>query len=160
MGFSLPASIGAAYAEEISNIVCLVGDGAFHMNIQEMLMLSKGDLPVHIVLLNNSCLGMIRDYQEKVFSKRYAATTDEFSDVDYQAIAKAYGVNYSQVKTIADVESAVLELNGPGSGLIEVVLDKGSNTHPLLGTDMFHQLPLLTEKDWKRIEEEAQNASV
>lgn len=160
MGFSLPAAIGAAYAEGVSNVVCLVGDGAFHMNIQEMLMLSKGDLPVHVVLLNNSCLGMIRDYQEKVFCERYAATTDEFKDVDYQAIAKAYRVNYLRVKTMLDIEAAITELNSQRSSLIEIVLAEDSNTWPVLGTDMFNQLPLLTERDWEWIEKEVQNASI
>lgn len=160
MGFSLPAAIGAAYAKGVSNVVCFVGDGAFHMNIQEMLMLSKGNLPVHVVVLNNGCLGMIRDYQEKAFCKRYAATIDEFKEVDYQAIAKAYGVDYLQVRTISDMEAAVMELNTQCSNLIEINLDENSNTCPQLGTDMFSQLPLLTEGEWERIEEEAQNASV
>lgn len=160
MGFSLPASIGAAYVEGVSNVICLVGDGAFHMNIQEMLMLSKGDLPVHIVLMNNSCLGMIRDYQEKAFCARYAATIEEFRDIDYRAIAKAYHVDYMHVKTMSDVETAIDRLNSQRSGLIEIMLEERSNTIPLLGTGMFTQLPLLTRQEIEEIEEEVRNASI
>ena len=160
MGFSLPASIGAAYAEGVSNVICLIGDGAFHMNIQEMLMLSKGDLPVHIVLMNNSCLGMIRDYQEKAFCARYAATINEFQNIDYQAIAKAYHVDYMQVKTMSDVEMAIDRLNSQHCELIEIILEEQSNTIPLLGTGMFTQLPLLTRQELEEIEKEVRNAPI
>lgn len=157
MGFALPAAIGCAYGAKPASVMCFVGDGAFHMNIQEMLMLSRDGLPVHVVLFNNECLGMIRDYQEKVFSSRFSATVREFQGIDYKALAAAYGADYVQVRTIAQAEAACRVFSAERPSLIEVVLDEDTNAFPMLGDDMFHQKPPLTSEELETIELEAKS---
>ena len=157
MGFALPASIGCAYGETTENVVCFVGDGALHMNIQEMLVLSRDKLPVHIILFNNRCLGMIRDYQEKVFSSRFSASVQEFKSIDYRKLAAAYGVGYLQMRTYAQMENVCRMLSAKRPSLIEIVLDEDTNTVPQLGDDMFNQKPLLTLEEIEKVELEAKS---
>ena len=100
MGFALPAAIGAAIGSG-KKVYCIDGDGGFQMNIQELLTVKKYDLPISIVILNNSGYGIIKQFQDSYFDSRYIATsqTDVFGDrVDFEAIAKAYGV-----KTLHDI---------------------------------------------------------
>lgn len=152
MGCALPLAIGASSSSNRIS-TCFVGDGGLHMNIQELLTIVKNDLPVHIILLNNTCLGMIRDYQTKAFSSRFNATVDEFADIDYAAIAKAYGYDYYRVlgDDLSSIDSA---LSSKKPCFVEVLLPTDVDTNPKLGMDMFSQLPLLTESEILQIEKE------
>ena len=100
MGFALPAAIGAAIGSG-KKVYCIDGDGGFQMNIQELLTVKKYDLPVEIIILNNSGYGIIKQFQDSYFGSKYVATSksDVFGDkVDFVKIAEAYGV-----KTLRDV---------------------------------------------------------
>jgi acetolactate synthase-1/2/3 large subunit len=100
MGFALPAAIGAAIGSG-KKIYCIDGDGGFQMNIQELLTVKKYDLPIEIIILNNSGYGIIKQFQDSYFDSRYVATSksDVFGDeVDFVKIAEAYGV-----KTLRDI---------------------------------------------------------
>ena len=155
MGCSLPLAIGAAYANMEKTVTCFVGDGAFLMNIQEMLVLSRDHLPVHVVLNNNSCLGMIRDYQTKVFDSKFTATVEEFCNINYEKIAESYGIKYYRVDSDGDMENAKKVLLSKEPCLVELVYCQEENTNPMIGRDMFHQLPLLSEEEENAILQEA-----
>ena len=100
MGFALPAAIGAAIGSG-KKVYCIDGDGGFQMNIQELLTVKKYDLPIEIIILNNSGYGIIKQFQDSYFDSKYVATSksDVFGDkVDFVKIAEAYGV-----KTLRDI---------------------------------------------------------
>lgn len=100
MGFALPCAIGAAIGSG-KKVYCIDGDGGFQMNIQELLTVKKYDLPVEIIILNNSGYGIIKQFQDSYFDSKYVATSknDVFGDeVDFVKIAEAYGV-----KTLQDI---------------------------------------------------------
>ena len=100
MGFALPCAIGAAIGSG-KKVYCIDGDGGFQMNIQELLTIKKYDLPVEIIILNNSGYGIIKQFQDSYFDSKYVATSknDVFGDeIDFVKIAEAYGV-----KTLRDI---------------------------------------------------------
>ena len=100
MGFALPAAIGAAIGSG-KKVYCIDGDGGFQMNVQELLTVKKYDLPIEIIILNNSGYGIIKQFQDSYFDSKYTATSksDVFGDeVDFVKIAEAYGV-----KTLQDI---------------------------------------------------------
>src|SRR6056300_139736 len=95
MGFALPAAIGAAIGSG-KKVYCIDGDGGFQMNIQELLTVKKYDLPIEIIILNNSGYGIIKQFQDSYFGSKYVATSksDVFGDeVQFTQIAEAYGVH-------------------------------------------------------------------
>ena len=95
MGFALPCAIGAAIGSG-KTVYCIDGDGGFQMNIQELLTVSKYKLPIHIVILNNSGYGIIKQFQDSYFNSEYVATdkNDVFGNsVPFEEIAKLYGVH-------------------------------------------------------------------
>lgn len=102
MGCALPIAIGAAIATgSTRKIYCIAGDGGFQMNIQELLTVKKYNLPIEIIILNNSCYGMIKQFQDSYFKSKYTATSknDLFGDtINFVKIAEAYGV-----KTLQDI---------------------------------------------------------
>jgi len=100
MGFALPAAIGAAIGSG-KKVYCIDGDGGFQMNVQELLTVKKYDLPIEIIILNNSGYGIIKQFQDSYFGSKYTATSksDVFGDeLDFVKIAEAYGV-----KTLRDI---------------------------------------------------------
>lgn len=155
MGCSLPTAIGTAYASQQKLCDCYVGDGALHMNIQELLMLSRDNLAVHVILNNNNCLGMIRDFQSKAFNSRFAATIDEFNNIDYEQLARAYKLDYCKVSSVSELGTAIEMINKPKACFIELVFPSEVDTNPKLGIDMFNQLPAIGEEEKKKMEQEA-----
>ena len=98
MGFAMPAAIGIAFANPQKTIYCVTGDGGFHMAIQSMLTISQYNLNIKIVVINNSALGMITQFQHLYFNDRMYGTTKAggFINPDLKTMAKAYGVRYSE----------------------------------------------------------------
>jgi len=96
MGFALPCAIGAAIGSGLRRpVYCIDGDGGFQMNIQELLTVKKYNLPIHIIILNNSGYGIIKQFQDSYFSSKYVATSkaEVFGDtVSFERIAAAYGI--------------------------------------------------------------------
>jgi acetolactate synthase-1/2/3 large subunit len=100
MGCALPIAIGAAIGTG-KKVCCIAGDGGFQMNIQELITVKKYDLPIEIIILNNSGYGIIKQFQDSYFNSKYVATSksDVFGDeIDFVKIAEAYGV-----KTLQDI---------------------------------------------------------
>lgn len=119
MGFALPAAIGVHFATK-RPVICLDGDGGLLMNVQELQLIHRENLPIAIVVFNNHCLGEIMEFQKKVFGGNYFGTTEEtgYLSADFEALAAAFKLSYKRLKSIADIKSLSIDFTGPG--LIEV----------------------------------------
>ncbi len=115
MGFGLPAAMGAQAAFPKRQVICVCGDGGVQMNIQELATMVQNRLPVKIVILNNNFLGMVRQWQELFFDKRYSHTCLELP-IDFVKLAEAYGAKGLRTEKPAEVEQVIKEAlahNGP-----------------------------------------------
>ncbi|MBN2743067.1 MAG: biosynthetic-type acetolactate synthase large subunit [Marinilabiliaceae bacterium] len=131
MGFGLPAAIGAKMGRPDRQVVLFVGDGGFQMTIQELGTIFQTKIPVKIVLLNNNFLGMVRQWQELFFDKRYAST--ELINPDFQMISKGYGIMSEKVTSRDQLDEAILKLvNSEDAFLLEVVVEKEGNVFPMV----------------------------
>jgi len=131
MGFGLPASLGAQIGAPDRTVVAFIGDGGFQMTIQELGTISQNKLPVKIILLNNQFLGMVRQWQELFFEKRYSFT--ELQNPDFITIAKGYGIEGSKIVTRNKLQEGIhtmIEHEGPY--LLEVVIEKEDNVFPMV----------------------------
>ncbi|EDO8476235.1 acetolactate synthase [Campylobacter jejuni] len=99
MGFSLPCAIGACIANKQS-VVVIAGDGGFQMNIQELEVIKRRNLPIKIFIFNNQNLGMVRQFQEIYFDKNYIGTIKDYSVPNFKLIAKAYGIRSRTIKSL------------------------------------------------------------
>ena len=133
MGFALPAAIGAKFARPDQQVIAVIGDGGFQMNIQELGTIMQEKIDVKILILNNNFLGMVRQWQELFFDKRYASTT--MTNPDFLTIAKGYGIEGKRVDSRDNLESSLKEfLNHKGSFLLEVMVEKEGNVCPMVPT--------------------------
>ena len=132
MGFALPASIGAAMANPGSPVVMVAGDGGFQLNIQELQTVSHHHLPVKMVVLNNKCYGMVRQFQQSYFAERYHSTLWGYSAPDFAEIAQAYGIaNGTVVNAIEAQSSLELMWSDPEMPfLLQVMIDPLTNIYP------------------------------
>ena len=96
MGFGLPAAIGAQVANPNKKVLAVVGDGGFQMTLEEIMMIRQYNLPVKIVLINNSFLGMVRQWQELFKNRRYSFVDLECNP-DFLKIAEAYGIKQARL---------------------------------------------------------------
>ncbi|KAF1687268.1 acetolactate synthase 2 catalytic subunit [Pseudoxanthomonas broegbernensis] len=132
MGFGLPAALGAQFACPDRPVVLVSGDGSFMMNVQELVTVARCKLPVKMILLDNSSLGMVRQWQELFFDKRYSEI-DLSDNPDFGALARVCGIPATRIDRRADVEGALAELlAAPGPGLLHVVIDARANVWPLV----------------------------
>lgn len=106
MGYGLPAAMGAQAAFPDRQVITICGDGGVQMNIQEMATLVQNRLPVKIVILNNNFLGMVRQWQELFFDKRYSSTCMELP-IDFVKLADAYGAKGFSTSKPSDVEKTI-----------------------------------------------------
>ncbi len=132
MGFGLPAAIGAQMVKPEAQVICVSGDGSFLMNVQELATVARYRLPVKIVLLDNQALGMVRQWQELFFERRYSEI-DLSDNPDFCALALAFGLQTMKVDRAADVEAALQALlAAPGPMLLHVAIDQTANVWPLV----------------------------
>ena len=110
MGYSLPASIGAYYADTSKKILSISGDGGIQMNLQELETIRREKLPIHVFVMNNKCLGMIRQYQDFAFNKRHYATVEGFSSPDYEKLSATFGFKYTHLTSVDQIEKCISEL--------------------------------------------------
>ena len=133
MGFCLPAAIGAKFAAPHREVIAIIGDGGFQMTIQELGTIFQTKTPVKIVVLNNEFLGMVRQWQELFFDKRYASTT--MVNPDFQQIVKGYEIKTKKVTEREQLNSAVKEmLEFEGAYFLEVKVGKENNVFPMVPT--------------------------
>ena len=133
MGFALPAAIGAKMAEPHREVVAIIGDGGYQMNIQELGTIFQQKVPVKIVVLNNEFLGMVRQWQELFFDNRYAST--EMTNPNFVAIAEGYYIKARKVVKREELEDAVKEMiASKESYFLEVCVEKEGNVFPMIPT--------------------------
>ena len=132
MGFGLPASIGAVFTKSSSPIVLIAGDGGFQSNIQELQTVAHHNLPIKIVILNNRCHGMVRQFQEQNFDKRYQSTLWGYSAPNFEKIALSYGIKAKTIKTESEIEKALewLWKRPKDPQLLQVMIDTFTNAYP------------------------------
>lgn len=133
MGFALPASIGAKMGMPNREVVAIIGDGGFQMNIQELGTIFQTQVPVKIVVLNNEFLGMVRQWQQLFFDKRYAST--EMINPNFIAIAEGYYIKAKKVTKREELDAAVAEMMASkDSYFLEVMVEKENNVFPMIPT--------------------------
>ncbi|WP_374504662.1 biosynthetic-type acetolactate synthase large subunit [Flavobacterium sp.] len=133
MGFALPAAIGAKMGRPDREVVAIIGDGGFQMTIQELGTIFQTQVPVKIVVLNNEFLGMVRQWQQLFFDKRYAST--EMINPNFIAIAEGYYIKAKKVTKREDLDAAVAEMMASKeSYFLEVLVEKENNVFPMIPT--------------------------
>lgn len=131
MGFGLPAAIGAKTGAPDREVCLFAGDGGLQMTIQELGTIFQSQIPVKIILLNNCFLGMVRQWQELFFEKRYSFT--EMVNPDFGLIAQGNGIAYDCVEKRENLSSAIEKMkNHPGAYLLEVRVEKEENVFPMV----------------------------
>jgi acetolactate synthase-1/2/3 large subunit len=131
MGFGLPAAIGAKMAAPDRDVVAIIGDGGYQMTIQEMGTVFQQKIPLKIVVLNNEFLGMVRQWQQLFFDKRYAST--EMTNPDFVAIAKGFYIDAQKVTKRDQLNDAVAEMmTCDGPYFLEVCVEKEDNVFPMI----------------------------
>lgn len=132
MGYGLPAAIGVALAHPNARVVCMSGDGSFMMNVQELATINRYKLPVKIVLFDNQALGMVRQWQELFFEKRYSEV-DLSDNPDFVKVAEAFGIPAIRVESRSAVHAAVERImHDDGPLLAHVIIDPAENVWPLV----------------------------
>ncbi len=132
MGFGLPAAIGASAAEPDRTTVVFVGDGGFQMTIQELGLLDKLRLPVKIIIMDNGCLGMVRQWQELFFDKHYSQTLLD-NNPDFLKIADAYNIPAGEACDAATLTQQIkTALATQGPYVIRCVIDPDQNVFPMI----------------------------
>ncbi|WP_282041291.1 biosynthetic-type acetolactate synthase large subunit [Winogradskyella flava] len=131
MGFGLPAAIGAKMAAPEREVISICGDGGYQMTIQELGTIFQQKAAVKIVVLNNDFLGMVRQWQQLFFDKRYAST--EMTNPDFVAIAKGYYLNAKRVTKREELAAAVEEMIASKEPyFLEVCVEKEDNVFPMI----------------------------
>ena len=132
MGFGLPAAIGAQMACPDKLVVDIAGDGSIQMNIQEMATAVQSGLPVKVVILNNAYLGMVRQWQELFYEKRYACTGMDCAP-DFVKLAEAYGAMGLRATKPQEVEAVLKEgLSAPGPVIMDFKVDREESVYPMV----------------------------
>lgn len=133
MGFCLPAAIGAKIGAPDREVIAIIGDGGFQMTVQEMALIMEYQIPVKILILNNEFLGMVRQWQQLFFDKRYSFTKME--NPDFIKLSEAYNVPANRVIDRKDLVQAFEQwLKPTGPSLLEVVVEKEENVFPMVPT--------------------------
>lgn len=133
MGFSIPAAIGAQFGSRERQIICIVGDGGLQMTLQEFGTILQNKLPIKIILLNNSFLGMVRQWQELFFERRYAFT--KLINPNFIQLAKSYKIVSKKVLNRKFLDKEIKEtLQNTRAYFLEVVVEKEDNVFPMIPT--------------------------
>ena len=132
MGFGLPAAIGAQVANPDKKVLAIVGDGGFQMTFQELMMVKEYKLPVKIFIINNSYLGMVRQWQELFNDRRYSSVDLSYNP-DFIKIGEAYGIKSIQLKTKKDLKKHLKKiLESDEAVLVECIVEKEENVYPMI----------------------------
>jgi len=132
MGFGVPAAIGAQVGARNKKVVLIVGDGGFQMTLEEIMMIRQYNLPVKVVIINNSFLGMVRQWQELFKDRRYSFVDLECNP-DFVKIADAYGIKSERLQTKADLENKLKDLILSDEGVIlDCIVEREENVFPMI----------------------------
>lgn len=131
MGYGLPASMGAQLGAPGRTVVSISGDGGFQMNIQELGTIAANKFPIKIIIMNNNFLGMVRQWQQLFFEKRYSFT--ELKNPDFITIGKGYGIEGQKVDKRENLENAIQTMiDHDGPYILEVTIEKEDNVFPMV----------------------------
>ena len=131
MGYGFPAAIGAKIANPKREVIVIAGDGSIQMNIQELATLTTYNIKVKIIILNNSCLGMVRQWQELFYNRRYSGTP--LKNPDFVKVAQGYGVKGIRVKKVSEVKGKVKEIiSAKTSVLADFWIEPEENVFPMV----------------------------
>jgi acetolactate synthase-1/2/3 large subunit len=132
MGYGMPAALGAQIALPGRRVVAIVGDGGFQMTYQELALLIDQSIPLKILVMNNGYLGMVRQWQELFYEKRYLGV-DLAESPDFVVLAQAFGIKSSRVSDPAALEGAIREmLAHPGPYLLDARVDHAEHVYPMV----------------------------
>jgi acetolactate synthase-1/2/3 large subunit len=146
MGFALPAAIGAQLAYPHRQVVCIAGDGGFQMNIQELATIQRYSLPVKILVIDNKYLGMVRQWQQLFWDRRYSEV-DLYDNPNFVKIAEAYGIPGVLMDQATDMEKQLKEfLASPGAALLVVECPAETNVYPMVPAGAALSEMILEEK--------------
>jgi acetolactate synthase-1/2/3 large subunit len=131
MGYSLPAAIGASLSVQ-KPVVSISGDGGFQINIQELQTIKRNNLPIKIIIINNHCLGMIRQFQDSYFDSRYQSTVWGYDAPDFTSLGQAYGIDSYSIISPEEIDIGLKKLweNPNRPFLLEVKIDIHTNVLP------------------------------
>jgi len=133
MGFGLPAAIGAAFANRNAITILVSGDGSFQVNIQELETVKRNRLNLKIILFNNHCHGMVRQFQETYFKGNLQSTVQGYSAPDFVEICHAYGINARRLESVVEVDECLnWLLQSEGPAFLEAPLSVRSKVYPKL----------------------------
>jgi acetolactate synthase-1/2/3 large subunit len=132
MGFALPGAIGAAVVNSSSPVVLIAGDGGFQCNIQELQTLVRNRLHILMIVIDNGCHGMVRQFQESYFESRYQSTLWGYSAPDFARIADAYGIESRAISEPEEISAAITWLSSirHGPALLHVKVNTYANAYP------------------------------
>jgi len=131
MGFALPAAMGAKLGNPSREVIAIIGDGGFQMTLQEMGTIFQSNIPVKIVILNNQFLGMVRQWQQLFFEKRYSST--DMVNPDFVAIAKGFYLDALRVESREDLKTGLEKMiQSPKAFLLEIMVEKEENVFPMV----------------------------
>lgn len=132
MGFGLPAAIGAQLADRNATVVAILGDGGFQMTLQELDVIRQLNLPVKVVILNNECLGMVRQWQEIFYEERYSES--KFSaQPDFVKLSEAYGIKGIRISSEKEAEEELKKaLSSKEPAVIDVRVAKSEKVFPMI----------------------------
>jgi acetolactate synthase-1/2/3 large subunit len=151
MGFGLPAAIGASIVSPGRPCLVIAGDGGFQSNIQELETVVRNNLPLKIVIINNKCHGMVRQFQQSYFQERYQSTLWGYSAPDFGKIATAYGLDAKSISDPDEIHAAAewLWREPLRPQLLQVMVDTFANAYPKLafGRPMTEMEPLARPLD-------------
>lgn len=150
MGFGLPSAIGAQVACPDKKIISIVGDGGFQMNIQELILLKAYKLPVKVFIMNNSYLGMVRQWQELFHERRYSEVNLEINP-NFVKVAEAYGIKSVTLESEEDLEKIDEILKSDEPILVNCIVKKEENVYPMIpaGKSVEDMIGLRGVKDYE-----------
>ena len=152
MGYGLPAAIGAQVAHPDNTVVCVTGDASVLMNIQELATAVQHKCPVKVILSNNGCMGMVRQWQELHHEARYSHSYSEAMP-DFVAVARAFGWNARRVQHAGELDEALAEcLASSTPYFLDVVVEQAENCFPMIPSGHGHHEILLGKERWYRRE--------
>lgn len=132
MGFGVPAAIGAQVGAPNKKVVLIVGDGGFQMTFQELMLMKQYGLPVKVIIINNSYLGMVRQWQELFKNKRYSSVDLEINP-DFIKIAEAYGLKNTKIKNKKDLKAKLKKyIESDEAVIIDCIVEKEENVFPMI----------------------------
>ncbi len=131
MGYGLPAAIGAAGAGRSEQVICVSGDGSFQMNLQELLTAVHYQLPIKIAIINNGYLGMVRQWQEMFYQRRYSSV--KMTSPNFAQLAEAYGAVGLKASTEEEARQIIqTAFEHPGPVLMEFDVMEEENVFPIV----------------------------